>query len=135
MPGKFVYPRKEKLKSRKLIGKVFKEANSFSVFPLKVLYMQSPLPVNIFLQTGFTVGSKNFPKAVHRNRIKRMMREAYRLESYTLKELLEKNQFQLVLFFIFTGRSLPLQDIIQNTMRDAIKELLKRINENTDKNS
>ncbi|MFZ1798242.1 MAG: ribonuclease P protein component [Chitinophagaceae bacterium] len=135
MPGKFIYPRKEKLKSRKLIGKVFKEANSFSVFPLKVLYIQSYLPANIFLQTGFTVGSKNFPKAVHRNRIKRLMREAYRLESYTLKEILKHKQLQIVLFFIFTGRSLPTQEILQNAMHTAFNELLKRFHENADKNS
>lgn len=135
MPGKFIYPRKEKLKSRKLIGKIFKEANSISVFPLKVLFMQSLLPVNGFLQTGFTVGSKNFPKAVHRNRIKRLMREAYRLESQLLKEYLENNQLQIVLFFIFTGRSLPTQEVILDAMHDGLKELIKRINENADKNS
>ncbi len=135
MPGKFVYPRKEKLKSRKLIGKVFKEANSFSVFPLKILYMQLLLPENIFLQTGFTVGSKNFPKAVHRNRIKRLMREAYRQENQTLKENLEKNQLQLALFFIFTGRSLTTQTIIRSAMQDALNELIKRCNENANKNS
>lgn len=63
------------------------------------------------------------------------MREAYRLESQLLKEYLENNQLQIILFFIFTGRSLPTQEVILDAMHDGLKELIKRINENADKNS
>lgn len=135
MKGNCTYPRKEKLKSRKLIAKIFKEAASFSVPPMKALYMTSVLPENVYLQTGFTVSKKNFPKAVHRNRIKRLMREAYRREKNILKDYLVNAHLQLAIFFIFTGRELPTQEVIQGTMEKLIHELIKKCNENAYKNS
>ncbi len=135
MKDRYTYPRKEKLKSRKLIAKIFKEATPISVPPLKVLYMYSAFREYGFLQTGFTVSKKNFAKAVHRNRIKRLFREAYRLEKSILKDYLENSQMQIALFFIFTGRELPTQDIIREAMKKAMHELIKKCNENAYKNS
>ena len=64
----FTFKKDERLKSRKLIGQLFKEGKSFSNFPFRILY----LFVNggDHLQAGFTTSTKNFKKAVDRNRIK-----------------------------------------------------------------
>jgi ribonuclease P protein component len=59
------------------------------------------------LQAGFSASSRNFKKAVDRNRIKRLMREAYRLQKNPLQEALQAKQKQLALFFIYTGKELP----------------------------
>ncbi|MBS1731566.1 MAG: ribonuclease P protein component [Bacteroidetes bacterium] len=135
MPGKFLYQRKDKLKSRKLIGKVFETSQSLSVFPLKVLYLQTPLPVNTTIQSGFTVGRKNFPKAIHRNRIKRLMRETYRMNNALLKEVIKKYEIQLALFFIFTGKSLPDYEQVNRAMQKIFLELKIRFDENSIENS
>ena len=100
-----------------------------------VLYLPNPLQENGFLKTGFTVSRKNFPKAVQRNRIKRLLREAYRREKNLLKKCLENTQIQLAIFFIFTGREMPRQDIIRDAMKKAMHELIKKFNENAYKNS
>ncbi len=79
------------------------------------------------MQATFSVSSKNFKKAVDRNRIKRLMREAYRLQKALLSESLEENQKNLVVFIIYNGNTLPEFDDISEKMGEALKQLLKII--------
>ncbi|MEO8822524.1 MAG: ribonuclease P protein component [Ginsengibacter sp.] len=102
----FTLKKKEKLKSRKVIQKLFKDGKSFSNFPIRVIY----LPVenqDSTLKAGFTVSTKYFKNAVDRNRVKRLMRESYRLQKNNLVNELIKNNQQLAVFFIYTSGDLP----------------------------
>jgi ribonuclease P protein component len=78
------YNTKEKLKSRKLLEQLFTKGRSFSVFPLKVFYMPLPGTVDHAVKAGVGVSAKHFRKAVDRNRIKRLLRECYRLNKQSL---------------------------------------------------
>jgi ribonuclease P protein component len=75
----FSYPNKEKLKSQKRIEQLFSEGKSISAYPLRMVYLKSDFNGNTTFKTGVTVSKRNFKKAVDRNRIKRLLREAYRL--------------------------------------------------------
>lgn len=89
-----------------MIQKLFKDGKSFSNFPVRVIY----LPVenqDSALKAGFTVSTKYFKNAVDRNRVKRLMRESYRLQKNNLVNKLIKNNQQLALFFIYTSADLP----------------------------
>jgi ribonuclease P protein component len=119
--------KKERLKSRKQIEQLFKEGNSFAVKPLRVYFMmhkQPPAKGN-WLQFGVGVGTKHFKKAVDRNRIKRLIREAYRLQKNKLKTHLKEKKAGLNVFFIFTGKELPEYDLIFNKTGLALEKLLK----------
>ncbi|MBL7697206.1 MAG: ribonuclease P protein component [Chitinophagaceae bacterium] len=117
MASNFTLGKNERLKSRKLIGQLFSEGKSIAVYPLRLLYSVNPAPDSP--QAGFTVSSKNFKRAVDRNRIKRLMREAYRLNKNELK----KDGAALTLFFIYTGK-----DIIDfESMCTKIQELFKKL--------
>ena len=59
------------------------------------------------LQAGFSVSKRNFKKAVDRNRIKRLIREAYRLQKNDLKLLLKERSSNLSVFLIYTGKEIP----------------------------
>lgn len=76
---KFTFPKKEKLKSQKLIEKLFLEGKAVTTFPLRMLYLQTDFDDGAKIKTGVSVSKRNFKKAVDRNRIKRLLREAYRL--------------------------------------------------------
>jgi len=53
------------------------------------------------------VSSKIFKKAVDRNRVKRVVREAYRLQKISLQEQLKEQGIGMYLFLVYTGKELP----------------------------
>ena len=83
------------------------------------------------LQAGFAVSSRNFKKAADRNRIKRLMREAYRLQKNKLADLLKEKEKNLSLFFVYTGKELPLYNLISEKIEAALNRLIKLNNGNT----
>ena len=123
---RFTFNANEKLKSRKLIQLLFKEGKSFSHFPLRVIYTELEKNPSQ-LQATFSVSTKNFKKAVERNRIKRLMREAYRLQKALLQNVLEENQKNLSVFIIYTGKSLPEFEYIFEKMDTILQQLVKII--------
>ena len=141
MRQRYTWTKAEKLKSRKRIEWVFKEGKSFSVFPFKVFYLlgrpaatpsvptpgpaapRMPAP----LQAGFGAGSRHFKKAVDRNRIKRLSREAYRLQKQPLMDLLAEKGRSMALFFIYTGKELPDLITVKAKIGVALQKLIKEV--------
>ena len=74
------FKKKERLKSRKLIRALFEKGQSIKKFPLRLVFLKIKPEKHATTQVSFAVSKRNFKKAVTRNRIKRMIREAYRLE-------------------------------------------------------
>jgi ribonuclease P protein component len=131
MPKQFTLGKDERLKSRKAIEQLFKEGKSFAVTPFRVYYS----PAALALQFGVGVSTRNFKKAVDRNRIKRLMREAYRLQKNNLQLSLNEKQKGLNLFFIYTGKELPDYKLVSDKVNIILEKLLKLLNENNTSNS
>ena len=133
MKKRFTLSKQERLKSRKLIEQLFREGKSIAVFPYRVLYLpvagaDAQLPCS--LQAGIAVSSKNFKKAVHRNKIKRLTREAYRLQKAGLQQKLTETGKQLILFFIYTGREAPGFLLVKEKVQVILDKLILVIDEN-----
>jgi ribonuclease P protein component len=127
---RYTLGKTERLKSSKAIDELFAKGKSFSIFPLKVMYLTSSNAAPaFFLQAGFTASSKKFKKAVERNRIKRLMREAYRLQKNELQLLTQSKQLPLQIFFVYTGNELPMYNLIVEKMSSALSRLIKIIDE------
>jgi len=121
---RFGFGRKEKLKSRKQIDELFLNGKNFSVFPLRVTYQF--LPTNKpGVQVGVTAGKKYFKRAVDRNRIKRLIREAYRLQKIDLTEVVKQNGLKVFLFFVYTDKTIASFTVIKEAMSKALSRLEK----------
>ena len=118
----------EKLKSRKLIEELFARGKSINVFPVRILYIFSNLRTDEkpLLQVGVSVSKRNFKRAVDRNRIKRLLREAYRLQKKELLELLTEQKKKGFVFFIYTDKQLPEYSMISDTITKALNVLKKK---------
>lgn len=75
----FGYSKKDKLKSKKLIEQLFTEGKAVTVFPLRLVYLKTEFDDGSILKTGMSVSKRLHKNAVDRNHIKRLLREAYRL--------------------------------------------------------
>lgn len=116
----FGFPKNERLSRRTLWELVFEEGKQLKAYPLLLYYLKTPLPEPVAAQAGFAVPKRAFRKAVARNRIRRLMREAYRLE----KQVVFNNSFGPYAFvFLYLGKEMP--DFQQ--ISGAMKTLLKKI--------
>jgi ribonuclease P protein component len=115
--------KSERLKSRKQIDLLFKSGKKITHLPFRLLYKIEY--GNEKIKAGFTVSSKNFPRAVDRNRIKRLCRESYRLNNQELKARFSVNHKQAFLFFIYTDREILSFDRISLSVKQIIDKLIR----------
>ncbi|NOR75348.1 MAG: ribonuclease P protein component [Draconibacterium sp.] len=121
----FTFKKEERLTSKKVIDKLFSDGDSFLAFPLKVVFFETSLSSEYSVQAAFSVGKRNFKLAVHRNKIKRKMREAYRLNKSQLYDILGDKQ--VAIFFLFIGKEIPDYKLVNSAMEKAIKKLIAKI--------
>ena len=139
MAKQFTLGKNERLKSRKSIEQLFNEGKKFTLNPYLIYYISAPQPEAVLsgttkqlastIQFGAGVGTKNFKKAVDRNRIKRLTREAYRLQKTALQEKLKTKNIQLNVFFIYTAKELPEYDEVFKKTGAILKKLNTIIDE------
>lgn len=116
----------EKLKSTLIISEVFQQGLSFHNYPLLVYYQKSETQnfQDFAVKAAFTVSRKKFKKAVHRNRIKRLMREAYRLNKTQFYENLQANVYYR-LVFVYIGNKIVNFQSVQDAMRALQKNIIE----------
>lgn len=78
------------------------------------------------VRVGFTVPKKKFRKAVERNRVKRLLREAWRLNKHTLYAAVPE-EGQLHIFLIFTDNKLPDIETITAVIKTGIEKLIEKL--------
>jgi ribonuclease P protein component len=115
--------KSERLKSRKQIDQIFEAGKKITLFPFRLLYRVEQGTGNV--KAGFTVSSKNFPRAVDRNQIKRLSREAYRLQKKELETVVLTNDYGLHMFFIYTGREMAGYKAISEPLKKLLDKLVK----------
>jgi ribonuclease P protein component len=128
----FTLGKKERLKSRKQIEHLFKDGQRFAIAPFRIFYafQNSPASIRQMLQAGFGASSRNFKTAVDRNRIKRLTKEAWRLQKNELQDALKQQNQSLNVFLIYTGKELPAYDEVLTSMKTILSKLLAFSNKN-----
>ncbi|MEY4052990.1 MAG: ribonuclease P protein component [Chitinophagia bacterium] len=131
----FTYQKTDKLKSRKQTQHLFSSGQAITVFPIRLIYTIEPIkttPTNgaltSLLQAGVGAPSRIFRKAVQRNRVKRLLREAYRLEkpNFISQATLENKRVNL--FLLYTDALVLTQLEIQGKVKEALSILATKLN-------
>lgn len=127
MPAINSYAKAEKLKSRKALNALFTAGKSFAVFPVKVFWMPAEHNTGQPIQAGVGVSARHFKKAVDRNRIKRLLRECYRLNKHSLLATLEAKEKKVVVFFLYVGKELPDYTLLNEKMQQALTKFEEQL--------
>ncbi|TBV28327.1 ribonuclease P protein component [Meridianimaribacter sp. CL38] len=123
----FTYNKKEKLKSKKLIEQLFAEGQSVSAYPLKLIYLPVNFDDSVSLKTGVTVSKRKFKNAVDRNRIKRLMREAYRLNKAVIFNNITT---QYALMILYIGNDGITFEVLDTKMKVLLNKFLNASSNN-----
>lgn len=130
--------KSERLTSQLVIEKLFAGGNaSMAAFPLRIVYMKMEKdggdgkngnqvgepPVSILV----SVPKKRFRHAVDRNRMKRLIRETYRLNKHILWDALEGKDYRLALAFVCITDTLPTFYAVQKSMKKALIRITERL--------
>lgn len=144
-PMDYKFTKAERLNSKLIIDKLFAGGNASTVaFPLRIVYMRVPLREKDGVEDGETkaenvnnteppvsilvsVPKKRFHHATDRNRMKRLIREAYRLNKHLLWETLKDKEYKLAVAFVCITDQLPTFRSVNKSMVKALVHISERL--------
>lgn len=124
------FPASQKLKSRKVIGQLFESGKHVKVYPIRAVYNISEFNPEYHtsnVQMGISVPKRSFKSAVDRNRIKRQVREAYRMYHSPLIALAKEKNIYLAIMMIYIDRKDPDFQQLDNKIKTLVGQLEKLI--------
>lgn len=124
-----IFPKKEKLCGEIRIGKLFSAGSAFIVYPLRIVYQISEDISDVPVKILISVPKKKIKKAVNRNRIKRLIREAYRLNKMEFLSTIEKKGFHLSLAITYVSDKEMDFSLIQEKVISALSKVLLVLND------
>jgi ribonuclease P protein component len=115
----------EKLKSRKSIQELYRKGKRIYSFPLLLLYIpMDSASEKVVLKMAASVSKKKIRRAVDRNKLKRRIREAYRLQKPEILNILP-HQTGYLFMFVYLSKEVVSYHIIENAMEKIVKKLIK----------
>jgi ribonuclease P protein component len=106
---KYGLPKERRITRKKIFESLVHEGRSAFAYPVKAVYLPMELPGGVPFQVAFAVSKKRFRKAVRRNRIKRLLREAFRLNQHAL----DGSGPVAVLFIYVAKEEVPFERLMQ----------------------
>ena len=124
IPTQFKFPKKERLHSKILIDALFKKGASFHLSPFTVKFLTNPHESADCHQVLISVPKKKFKRAVDRNRIKRLVKEAYRLNKPNFLGKRINGQYLLIAYIYNSVEILP-YSFVEEKLKRTLERLIK----------
>jgi ribonuclease P protein component len=102
----FTYSKKERLRSKILIDKLFESGHKQYNSNLKIIWLAHILPENVPVQSLVSVSKRRFKRANKRNLLKRRLKEAFRKNKCDFYKSIENAGVQIALVIIYNSDSL-----------------------------
>ncbi|MEA4916470.1 ribonuclease P protein component [Proteiniphilum sp.] len=124
---RFRFTKKERVTGEKRIESLFERGRSFMAYPFRVVYVETILDSIIPLSVLISIPKKRIKSAVDRNRMKRLAREAYRLNKHLFFSRALKENESLDVAFINVADKTCDYATVEKGIRKALRELNHRI--------
>ena len=112
------FPKHSKLCGQERIAKLYKEGKRFTAWPLRVTWLPLPADTQIPATQVLVWAPKSlFKRAVKRNHLRRLMREAYRLH----KDILGDQHYQIA--FNYMDKEEQPFPVIEKAVQKALRKI------------
>lgn len=123
----YSFKKNERLCSKIIIEKLFNEGKSIYSGSLKLIWLIIDLPEEVPVQSVINVSKRRFKRAVKRNLLRRKMKEAFRLNKFSLYTTLEKKNKQLALMILYNSNSICDFSQISEAMKELLQSLINKL--------
>lgn len=125
----YTFKKAERLCSKNLINNLFAKGNRVTTqFPFRILWQVVAQPQWEFpAQVMISVSKRNFAAATNRNRIKRQLRELYRLNKHILYQQLDKQELRIILAINYQAKELLTSEQLKPAFEKTLQKLMSQI--------
>jgi len=125
MEQRFTFSKQEKLSGETAVNELFLKGASFIVYPIRVVWTASQADDSSSLQVLMSVPKKKLKHAVDRNRVKRLLREAYRLNKNSLTAVTTEQNLQVRMAFVWIPAEVFYFSKVEKKVFDALEKMQK----------
>jgi len=127
LDNRLTFKKEERISIQREIECLFKQGDTFISYPLRVTCVkQKPLSGST-VAILVSVPKKKFKRAVKRNRMKRLIREAYRLNKNALIRHCQEKESGLLIAFLFIGNEMCQWKEMEAAMQKSLDTLKEKI--------
>lgn len=123
----FKFTKEERVTGDKRIETLFTEGRSFMAYPFRVVFLETAHSRSMPLSVLVSIPKKRLKSAVHRNRMKRLVREAYRLNKHLIEDALLRKEGHIDVAFIYVKDELSDFATVEKGLRKALRALMHYI--------
>ena len=119
-------PKSERLSGKINLDNLFTKGSSFIEYPLRIVYIITERTDASTVKILPGVSKKRFKKAVDRNRIKRLIRESYRLNKAEITDHFHRQNKCIHIAFFCISPDLPEFGLVQKKMKNALSRIIEK---------
>ncbi len=124
---RFRFTQAERVTGERRIETLFAQGHSFMAYPFRVVFLQTACAPARSLSVLISIPKKRLKSAVHRNRMKRLVREAYRLNKHLFDGTLLPENGHIDIAFIYVKDELSEYPVVEKGIKKAMRELMQHI--------
>ncbi len=120
-------PKYERICKENDIQALFDKGAGVSVYPYRIIFLfrkdeSRPVTVRVLV----SVSKKRFHHAFKRNRVKRLMREAWRKNKARLYEICQRDNISVDVALVYTATVIHSYEEMMAKTRKAVQEIVKK---------
>ncbi len=119
------FRKEERLTNKKIINSLFIKGSSFFIYPFSIKWNIITATFKFPSQILISIPKRNFKKAVDRNKLKRLVRDAYRINKSILSESISDSDKKFVFTLIYTEKEIVDFKLIHEKIILILQRLLK----------
>ena len=127
MDSRLFFHRRERLRLQKDIDRLFASGQAFISYPLRIVYLQQAElhAAKPSVSTLIVVPRKRIRHSVKRNRIKRLIRESFRLNKKETTDFFIQNGKRLHIAFVYISDDLKVYTEIEKAVKKSLERILR----------